>query len=54
MIDRKNYCKDCKRSIWGEFQNCDINIYNKGEYVGEGECFCKVKNEKKMGRKRDF
>ena len=42
MINRDNYCKDCKRSIWGEYHNCDVNIENKGKYVFTGKCPCKV------------
>lgn len=26
-----NYCADCKRSIYGEYKDCDINIENAGE-----------------------
>ncbi len=46
-IDRDNYCKDCKRSIYGEYKNCDVNIENNGKYVGsESECSCKVEVNK--------
>ena len=46
MIDRENYCKDCKRSIWSEFPSCDVNIENNGRYVGSGEkCHCKIKGQ---------
>lgn len=46
-VDRENYCKDCKRSIYGEYRDCDINIENNGRYVGPGvngepKCGCKV------------
>ena len=47
MIDLKTYCKDCKRSIYGEYKDCDINIENDGLYVrGDSECGCKVPTEK--------
>lgn len=37
------YCTDCKRSIYGEHKNCDVNIENRGKYVLAGdECGCKV------------
>lgn len=46
MIDI-NYCKDCKRSIYGEYSDCDVNIENEGRYVGgDNECHCKVAYEK--------
>ncbi|WP_419867391.1 hypothetical protein [Clostridium perfringens] len=49
MIDRENYCKDCKRSIWGELPSCDINIENNGRYVGADEkCYCKIGSDGKM------
>lgn len=43
-IDRDNYCKDCKRSIYGKSAlKCDINYENNGKYVGADEkCSCKV------------
>lgn len=43
-IKRDNYCKDCKRSIYGEYKNCDVNIENNGKYVGppNQECGCKI------------
>ena len=31
--ERLEYCKDCERSIYGRYKNCDINIQNKGMYV---------------------
>lgn len=50
MIDKDNYCKDCKRSIYGEYKDCDINIENDGKYVmGDGECGCKVPFDKREG-----
>lgn len=37
------YCRDCKRSIYGEYSDCDINIENNGKYVkGVSKCGCKV------------
>ena len=37
------YCKDCKRSIYGEYANCDANIENLGRYVGGDQpCNCKI------------
>lgn len=48
MIDRKTYCKDCDRSIYGKYHDCDINIENDGEYVLADEidekCYCKIVN----------
>ena len=41
--ERLEYCKNCERSIYGEYKNCDVNIENNGKYVGTGDkCFCKV------------
>lgn len=43
MIDKETYCKNCKRSIYGEYHDCDINIDSDGLYLrGESECGCKV------------
>ncbi len=40
---RKDYCKDCKRSIYGEFKDCDTNIENNGVYtLADDKCYCKV------------
>lgn len=37
------YCRDCKRSIYGDYADCDIDIENKGRYVrGVSRCCCKV------------
>lgn len=37
------YCTDCKRSIYGEYKDCDVNIENHGKYVLAGDkCGCKV------------
>ena len=42
--ERKEYCKDCERSIYGKYRDCDINIENNGLYVKSGDkCYCKVK-----------
>lgn len=42
MVDRDNYCRDCKRSIWGEYHDCDVNIENNGRYTLAGDkCYCK-------------
>ena len=42
-IDKETYCKNCKRSIYGEYNDCDINIENDGLYVkGNTPCYCKV------------
>lgn len=42
-IERKEYCKNCKRSIYGEYHDCDINIENNGVYPMAGDkCYCKV------------
>lgn len=39
------YCVDCKRSIYGEYKNCDTNIENNGKYVlADDVCGCKVVN----------
>lgn len=49
-IMRKVYCRNCKRSIYGEYGGCDINIENDGEYCkGLSLCGCKVRV--KDGRK---
>lgn len=37
------YCTDCKRSIYGEYHDCDINMESGGKYLrGDCECHCKV------------
>lgn len=47
MIDKNTYCKDCERSIYGEYVDCDVNIESNGVYVhGDNECHCKVKRDK--------
>lgn len=51
-VDRENYCKDCKRSIYGEDKDCDVNIENKGKYVMSGKkCYCKIGQDGKMVEK---
>ena len=47
--DTENYCKDCDRSIYGKYHNCDINIENNnGMYVkGDSKCYCKITNGKR-------
>ena len=46
--ERKNYCKNCDRSIFSISplnRSCDINIENKGKYVNAGDkCYCKIIN----------
>lgn len=40
---RAVYCMDCKRSVYGVYNNCDSNIENNGKYVNAGPiCHCKV------------
>ena len=42
--DAENYCKDCDRSIYGEYHDCDVNIENDGRYTQCGSpCFCKCR-----------
>lgn len=42
-IKRAIYCMDCKRSIYWEYKDCDVNIENDGKYVMSGfDCHCKV------------
>lgn len=44
--ERLEYCKNCKRSIYGEYKNCDVNIANNGKYVlSDLQCYCKVEDE---------
>ena len=52
MIDADSYCRDCKRSIYGEYVNCDINIENNGKYVKwDYPCYCKVGLDGKRAEK---
>lgn len=45
MGNRDDYCKDCDRSIYGKYHDCDVNIENNGKYVMAGEkCYCKIIN----------
>lgn len=42
-IKQAVYCTDCKRSIYGEYHDCDINMESGGRYLrGDCECHCKV------------
>lgn len=42
-IKQAVYCTDCKRSIYGEYHDCDLNIKSGGKYLrGDYECHCKV------------
>ena len=42
-VKRAVYCTDCNRSIYGEYKDCDVNIENRGKYVGTDDvCRCKV------------
>lgn len=37
------YCRNCKRSIYGEYKDCDMNVENAGKYPrGNYRCGCKV------------
>lgn len=51
VIDKRSYCKDCKRSVYGEYKNCDINIINGGEYHKDTPCYCKIGLDGKMAEK---
>ena len=43
--DVENYCKDCDRSIYGKYKDCDVNIENDGKYVmSDSKCYCKIVN----------
>ena len=49
MIDNKDYCRDCDRSIYGKYHDCDINIENDGAYVMSGsKCYCKIKDGERV------
>lgn len=40
---REDYCKDCKRSIYGEYKDCDTNIEDNGYYnLADDKCYCKI------------
>ena len=46
--DPNTYCRDCKRSIYGEYADCDINIENNGKYVmADEKCYCKIVDGKR-------
>lgn len=45
-MNNENYCRDCDRSIYGEFPSCDVNIENNGKYTKEGKCYCKITDGK--------
>lgn len=51
VINRKTYCRDCKRSIYGEYKNCDINAENGGMYHKDTLCYCKIGLDGKMAEK---
>lgn len=41
---KESYCVDCKRSVYGEYQDCDINLERLGEYPKlNDKCGTKVK-----------
>lgn len=47
-LNRDTYCKNCDRSIWGKYHDCDVNIENDGKYVMAGpKCYCKIVNGKR-------
>ena len=47
--ERQNYCKDCDRSIWGKYHDCDTNIEDNGYYNhADDKCFCKIVNGKRV------
>lgn len=42
-MEQVDYCKDCKRSIYGAYKDCSINIENNGKYVlPDSKCYCKI------------
>lgn len=46
--ERKTYCKDCDRSIYGDSPSCDMNIENDGKYVhADPICYCKIVSGKR-------
>lgn len=51
VIDRRTYCIDCKRSIYGEYKNCDVNVVNEGEYHKDTPCYCKIGLDGKLAEK---
>lgn len=47
--ERKEYCNDCDRSIFGKSPSCDINIENNGLYVhADQKCYCKITDGKRV------
>lgn len=46
MINPKSHCKDCDRSIYGKYADCDVNIENNGLFVGgnNSKCYNKIVN----------
>ena len=45
---REKYCKDCDRSIYGKYHDCDVNIENNGKYVmADSKCYCKIVDGKR-------
>lgn len=43
-VIHETYCRNCKRSIYGDYKDCDINIENDGKYVGGTyKCGCKIR-----------
>ena len=48
MMNRETYCKDCDRSIYGKYHDCDVNIENNGKYVmADEKCYCKIVDGKR-------
>lgn len=48
MSDREMYCRDCDRSIYGKYHDCDVNIDNCGKYVmADDKCYCKIVDGKR-------
>lgn len=48
MSKMETYCRDCDRSIYGKYHDCDVNIENKGLYVmSNDKCYCKIINGKR-------
>lgn len=49
--ERKDYCKDCDRSIFSKSAlaySCDCNIEDNGYFNGAGDkCYCKIVNGKR-------
>ena len=46
--ERKTYCRDCDRSIYGKYHDCDVNIEDNGYYnLADDKCWCKIVNGKR-------